>query len=68
VVECEREMLVCLNWDLMMPLPCHFLKAFLANGVIFENEELGLEKVARVQIKSQELLEQALKQPETLRK
>lgn len=38
VVECERQIMQHFNWDLMMIIPTHFVRCFLANGVIFDNE------------------------------
>ena len=38
VVECEREVLMYFNWDLMILIPAHFVRILLANGVVFENE------------------------------
>jgi hypothetical protein len=39
IVECERRLMVKLDWNLMILQPIHFLKAFLANGVLFEKED-----------------------------
>ena len=38
IVECERRLMVHLDWNLMVLQPIHFLKAFLANGVLYEKD------------------------------
>jgi hypothetical protein len=43
IVECERELMVFYNWDIMVITPTVLTRLFLANGVVFDNEEfLGL--------------------------
>lgn len=47
IVDCERKMLHYFAWDLKFVLPLHFLRAFLANGVLFSNEFREWETVKR---------------------
>ncbi len=35
-IECERMLVKYYGWDLMVLIPLHFIRGFLANGVIFE--------------------------------
>jgi len=41
VVETERMLMNFFGWDLGFVLPIHFVEMFLANGVLFESEELA---------------------------
>lgn len=41
VVECERSLMNFFNWDLGFVLPVHYVEMFLANGVLFESEEIA---------------------------
>lgn len=41
VVECERELMVFYNWDLMIVTPTVLTKLLIANGVVFDNESFG---------------------------
>eukprot|EP00347_Sterkiella_histriomuscorum_P023502 403334403 len=38
IVECERQIMKFLNWELMLVTPTMILKLMLANGILFENE------------------------------
>lgn len=40
VVECERELMVFFKWDLMIVTPTIVLQHYLANGVVFDNEDI----------------------------
>lgn len=40
IVETERMLMNFLGWDLGFVLPVHFLEIFLANGILFESEEI----------------------------
>jgi hypothetical protein len=40
IVETERMLMYFLGWDLGFVLPIHFVEMFLANGVLFESEEI----------------------------
>jgi len=64
IVECEREMAKFFNWDLMTIISTHFLQNFLANGVVFENEDDQAkkpEKISRIYLKAQEFNEIVIK-------
>ena len=39
VVETERMLMNFFGWDLGYVLPIHFVEMFIANGVLFENEQ-----------------------------
>ncbi len=47
VVECERKLLMHFDWDLMILIPAHFVKVYLANGVVFENENGGTSAMSK---------------------
>ena len=38
IVECEKRVLEFYQWDIKFFLPIHFIRCFLANGIIFVNE------------------------------
>lgn len=38
IVECERQIMKFLNWDLMFITPGMILKLLLANGVVFDSD------------------------------
>ena len=40
IVETERMLMNFFNWDLGFVLPIHFVEMFLANGVLFESEDI----------------------------
>lgn len=40
VVECERELMHFFKWDLMIVTPTLVLNQFLANGIVFDNEDI----------------------------
>jgi len=40
VVECERSLMNHFKWDLMFVTPTIIVNLMLANGIIFDNEEL----------------------------
>mmetsp|Transcript_8214 Transcript_8214/g.6123 ORF Transcript_8214/g.6123 Transcript_8214/m.6123 type:complete len:90 (-) Transcript_8214:199-468(-) len=62
VVECERELLIHFKWDLMILIPSHFLRAFLANGIVFDNEqEENTNLSKKVQEQCHALMELAVK-------
>ena len=43
VIECERELLLFFDWDLMIVIPPHFIRCFLSNGIVFENENILIQ-------------------------
>lgn len=50
IVECERSLMNFFRWDLMFVTPTIIVNSMLANGIIFDNEEIEremLEEVAR---------------------
>jgi len=40
IVETERMLMNFFHWDLGFVLPIHFIEMFLANGVLFESEDI----------------------------
>lgn len=40
VVECERELMSFFKWDLMIVTPTLVLQHYLANGIMFDNEDI----------------------------
>lgn len=42
IVECERMLMKYFNWDLMMVTPTILVNSFMANGIIFDNEDLEM--------------------------
>src|SRR5688500_5071598 len=47
IVEGERTIMNFFNWDLMILMPHHFVRSYLANGVLFENEAQAAIDVAK---------------------
>ena len=44
IVGCEKRILAYFEWDLKFLLPIHFLRLFLANGVLFSKEMVPEER------------------------
>lgn len=40
VIECERELMNFFKWDLMIVTPTVILKLIMANGIVFDNEDI----------------------------
>ena len=40
IVECERELMNHFKWDLMILTPTVFVESMLANGIVFDNEDI----------------------------
>ena len=40
IVECERELMSFFKWDLMIVTPIIVLNQYLANGILFDNEDI----------------------------
>ena len=38
IVQCEERVLEFYQWDIKFFLPIHFIRCFLANGIMFVNE------------------------------
>jgi hypothetical protein len=66
VVECERELMVFFNWDLMIITPTILTKLIIANGVVFENESFGqvstIDVAKRVSERCLTILEQIVRE------
>lgn len=41
IVETERMLMNFFNWDLGFVLPIHYVEMFLANGILFECEDIA---------------------------
>mmetsp|Transcript_33423 Transcript_33423/g.32475 ORF Transcript_33423/g.32475 Transcript_33423/m.32475 type:complete len:149 (+) Transcript_33423:383-829(+) len=62
VVDCEKQILMHFDWNLMILIPSHFVKVFLANGVVFDNEtQSNISLSKRVQDQCQVILETVVK-------
>jgi hypothetical protein len=52
IVECERELMNFFKWDLMIVTPILVLNQYLANGILYDNEDIDrylmLETVRKV--------------------
>jgi hypothetical protein len=66
IIESERELMEYFHWDLMVVNPTQVLKLMLANGVIFDNENIPQEKLPElaslISDKSLQILETLVKE------
>lgn len=47
IVECERCLMNFFNWDLMILIPTQFVKVFIANGILFDDEVDSTPELAK---------------------
>jgi hypothetical protein len=65
VVETERMLMNFFGWDLGFVLPIHFVEMFIANGVLFENEQdvdLNKQTAQEISDKCYQILKEMIKQ------
>ena len=62
IVACEKDLLEFFEWDLMIVTPTAVVNTLLANGVVFDNEEIrSMQNVKKVEDDAKYILEVLVK-------
>ena len=48
IVECERSLMIHFKWDLMIITPSVIVQSLMANGIVFDNEDIEVNEVTEI--------------------